>query len=114
MLGAPFPNPHMIAPHHRTTDTALASFLLSQGAVLASGQRLTPKKVEFRFVADRRLHGLLRLYWSKEPVLLVPSRLMEAHRCLKSRSLIRPETRSGAISNVAATMELNSAVTPRK
>lgn len=80
----------MNAAYHRTTDTYLASFLLSQRAVLASCQRISPKKVEFRFLADRRLHGLLRLYWSEVPVLLVPSRLLETHRYLKSRSLTRP------------------------
>lgn len=79
----------MTTQHHRTTDAYLASFLLSQGALLADSERLTPKKVEYRFAADRRLHGLLRLYWSEAPVLLVPSRLLNAHRLLKSRSLTR-------------------------
>jgi hypothetical protein len=79
----------MTGPLHRTCDTYLASFLTSQKAVLAGCTRLSPKKVEFRFVADRRLHDLLRLYWSGEPVWLVPSRLLEAHRTLKSRSLTR-------------------------
>jgi len=79
----------MITPLYKTTDTYLSSFLRSQGGLLVGCQRLTPKKVEFWFVADRRLHGLLRLYWSGEPVLLVPYRLLEALRRLKSRSLTR-------------------------
>lgn len=89
MLGAFLSLRPMSASQYKTTDTALSSFLLSQGAVLAGCQRVTRKKVEFRFVADRRLHGLLRLYWSNEPVLLVPARLMKAHRHLKRRSLTR-------------------------
>ena len=79
----------MLASHHKTTDTYLASFLLSQGAPLADCRRLGPKRVEFCFVADERLHGLIRLYWSGEPVLLVPAKLLGALRQLKSRSLSR-------------------------
>lgn len=79
----------MSQPHYTTNDPYLASFVISEGGILAGCQRLGPKKVEFRFVADRRLHGLLRLYWQREPVLLVPGRLMEALRRLKSRSLTR-------------------------
>jgi hypothetical protein len=79
----------MDSPLHKTCDPYLASFLSSQKAVLAGGARLGPKKVEFRFVADRRLHDLLRLYWSNEPVLIVPSRLMDCLRTLKSRSFTR-------------------------
>ncbi len=78
----------MSVPIHRTTDVFLASYLLSQQAALASCQRLGPKRVEFSFAADCRLHELLRLYWSGEPTLLVPARLMDALRTLKSRSFI--------------------------
>lgn len=80
----------MTPAHHKTTDTYLSSFLLSQGAVLAGCTRIGPKKVEFRFVADRRLHGLIQLYSSETPVVLVPSRLLAAHRQLKKRSLTQP------------------------
>ena len=80
----------MNAALHRTTDPYLASFLSSQKAALAGCTRIGPKKVEFRFVADRRLHALLRLYWSGEPVLLVPARLLASLRALKSRSITRP------------------------
>lgn len=77
-------------PLYPTNDAYLGSFLLSQGAVLAGFTRLGPKTVEFRFAADRRLHDLLRLYWSGQPVLVVPARLHAALRLLKRRSFIRP------------------------
>lgn len=77
----------MTDPHYKTNDPYLSSFLVSQGAPLVGCQRLGPKTVEYRFVADRRLHGLLRFYWSGEPILLVPSRLLGALRQLKRRSL---------------------------
>ena len=79
----------MSAALHTTTDPYLASFLTSQKVVLAGCKRIGPKKVEFRFVADRRLHALLRLYWSAQPIALVPSRLMDALRTLKSRSFVQ-------------------------
>lgn len=79
----------MDVPLHTLTDPYLASFLLSQKGQLVSSRRVGPKTVEFRFAADRRLHDLLRLYWSQEPVLLVPSRLLDALRLLKSRSITR-------------------------
>jgi len=79
----------MTAPHYTTTDPCLASFVLSEGAVLADWRRVGPKKVAFHFVADRSLHQLLRLYWSAEPVPVAPSRLFAALRLLKSRSFLK-------------------------
>jgi hypothetical protein len=79
----------MTAQHHVTTDPYLASFLVSQKAELAGCRRVGPKKVAYRFVATERLHRLLRLYWSGEPVWLVPSRLMGHLQTLKSRSVTR-------------------------
>ncbi len=76
----------MHPPHHTISDPYLASFVLCQGAVLASCRRLGPKKVEYRFVADRHLHALLRLYWRGVPTIVVPARLFAALRQLKSRS----------------------------
>ena len=55
----------MTTPHYVTHDTYLSAFVLNQGASLAGHRRIGPKKVEFRFLADRRLHELLRLYWSE-------------------------------------------------
>jgi hypothetical protein len=78
----------MSPPAYRTTDVHLSSFLLSQGAALAGCKRVGPKTVEFLFVADRRLHDLLRLYWSDQPTPLVPARLMAALRMLKKRSFV--------------------------
>lgn len=80
----------MTDPLYATNDPYLASFLLNQGSVLAGYTRLGPKRVEFRFVADQKLHGLLRLYWSGTRIPLVPARLFAALRTLKSRSLYLP------------------------
>jgi hypothetical protein len=79
----------MTAPLYQTTDTCLASFLLSQGHAPVSWRRLTPKKVLFRFEAGEDLHGLLRLYWSGQPILIAPIRVFAALRRLKSRALVR-------------------------
>jgi hypothetical protein len=75
---------------HLTRDPYLASFLISQEAILAGLRRVSPKKVEFSFVADRRLHQLLRLYWSEQPVWVEPAKFFRAHRELKNRSRTRP------------------------
>jgi hypothetical protein len=78
------PSQSMSVAHHKTTNPYLASFLLSEGAVLAGVTRLGPKKVEFRFAADLTLHVLLRVYWSNQLILVVPARLFDAFRVLKS------------------------------
>lgn len=85
-----FPYPHMTVPHYKTTDPYLASYVISEGAVLAGCTRLGPKKVEFRFVADAHLHELLRRYWSGARLSIAPARLFAALRLLKSRSFVRP------------------------
>src|ERR1700693_3302416 len=87
MLGALLPPVCMSDSHYTTNDPYLASFLLSERAGLAGCHRLAPKRVEFRFVADRHLYELLRLYWSGSPTLVVPRRLFDALRWFKSRSL---------------------------
>lgn len=87
MLGALLSSARMTAPHYTTNDPYLASFLLSERAVLAGFRRLAPKRVEFRFVADRRLHELIRVYWSNERTLVVPRKLFDALRWFKRRSL---------------------------
>jgi len=79
----------MTAVLHKTTDPYLASFVLSEGAILTGCRRVGPKKVEFGFVADHTLHALLRVFWSGQLILVVPARLFEALRVLKSRSLTR-------------------------
>lgn len=78
-------------PLYVTTDWYLASFVLSQGVPLVGYRRIAPKRVVFSFPADPRLHGLLRLYWSVEPVLVVPVFLFEAHRRLKSHDPMSPD-----------------------
>ena len=47
-------------------------------------------QVEYRFVADRHLHELLRLYWSGVPTVVVPIRLFGVLRKLKGRSFTQP------------------------
>ena len=80
----------MTEPQYMTTDPYLASFIVSEVIALVGCKRLSPKKLEFRFVADRTLHNLLRLYWSGVPIPVAPCRLFAALRCLKSRSLMQP------------------------
>lgn len=75
----------MSTPVYACQDPYLSSFLLSQGASLVGQQRLGPKTVEFRFLSDERLHQLLRLYWSRQEILVVPARLFDALRQLKKR-----------------------------
>ena len=89
MLGASFPPTPMTDAQHTTHDPYLAAFLLSEEAVLLGCRRIGPKKVEFHFAADWRLHELLRLYWSSRPVSLAPARLFQALRHLKSRTVVQ-------------------------
>ena len=77
----------MDSPLHATNDPYLASFVLSEGAVLARSTRLGPKRVEFEFAADRHLHDLLRQYWSGERIPVASARLFGALRMLKRRSV---------------------------
>ena len=79
----------MPLPHHKTTDIYLASFLFHQGASLVSVERLRPKKVEFRFVADWRLHQLRRLYWSGEATELSPAQLLKTLHHLRCLAINR-------------------------
>ncbi len=74
---------------HTTTDPLLAGYLDANGAVLDHCQRLGPKKVAYRFVAGPRLHGLLRLYWSGQPVPMVPGEFAASLRKLKRMSIFR-------------------------
>ena len=80
----------MSEAQHTTHDPYLSAFLVSEEAVLLGCRRIGPKKVEFHFQADWRLHELLRLYWSEKPMQLSPSRLFVALRHLKSRTVVRP------------------------
>lgn len=90
MLCGSFPSALcMPVAHYVTNDPYLASFLVSEGAILAGCSRLGPKRVEFRFVADPTLHNLLRLYWSKERIFISPSRLLGTLQELKKRTFVR-------------------------
>ena len=68
---------------YETSDKYLGSFLLSSGATLTGYARVSKRRVMFRFVANERLHELLRLYRNLTPVTLVPLQFVAALRCLK-------------------------------
>jgi hypothetical protein len=89
MLAASASSNPMISAQYITTDRYLASFLHFRGAALEGLRRLGPKKIEFRFRADPRLHELLRLYWSGQLTPIVPSLLFQSLQKLKSLSLER-------------------------
>lgn len=75
----------MTPPLYRTNDIYLASFLVSRGIDLEGCTRLRPKKTEYLFVADERLHELLQLYWGETLLPAVPKQLLKTlHqlRCL--------------------------------
>lgn len=74
----------MTGPRYETSDIALASFVLSQGATLLGYCRPSPRRAVFRFRADERLHELLRLYWSRAPVAAIPVELYRSLHRLKS------------------------------
>ncbi len=76
---------------YRTNDPYLASFLLNEGAELLGCTRLGPKRMQFRFTADRMLHQLLRLYWSGAATSVAPGRLFAALRQLKRRPSREPK-----------------------
>lgn len=77
--------------HHETPDIYLAAYLLSQGATFVSCRRVGLRRNIFSFVADEKLHELLRLYWRQQPMSLVPALLFSSLRRLKSISRLRPE-----------------------
>jgi hypothetical protein len=72
-----------------THDVHLACFLVNEGATFLGCKRLKPKKVAFSFVADERLHMLLRLYWRGQPLPVVPAKLLAALHKLKCLSITR-------------------------
>lgn len=74
---------------HTTTDPYLAGYLYANGARLDHCRRLGPKKVAYRFVASRRLHGLLRLYWSGQTVPMVPGHFAASLQKLKCMRIFR-------------------------
>ncbi|MGL4553344.1 MAG: hypothetical protein ACRC33_19430 [Gemmataceae bacterium] len=77
---------------YRTRDIYLASFLISEEAEVLSIMRLGPKTVEVCFATDWRLHELLRFYWSERPLSVIPLKLFDALKVVKSRSRVRGGT----------------------
>lgn len=82
----------MTASRYETSNTFLASFLLSQGVRLGSFEHVSARRVLYRFVADDKLHECLRLYWSGIPTPITPGYLFATlHRlkCLVRRKPTR-------------------------
>lgn len=92
IVSASVPHPRMTDPQYTTSDWYLAAFVLSQGIALTGCRRVAPKKVEFSFLASEQVHAILRRYWRDEPTVLVPSRLFAAHRRLKTRAPMQPQS----------------------
>jgi Domain of unknown function (DUF5659) len=80
----------MIASQYETSNVYLAAFLLCQGATLLGFERVSPRRNLFRFASDEALHNLLRLYWQNVPFTIVPTKLFNSLRELKSRTRLRP------------------------
>ena len=68
-----------------STDIYLCSFCLSMGAVLERVERDESGRVHFLLHAEgsKGMDELVRLYWSNEPVPIVPSRLLGSLKHLK-------------------------------
>jgi hypothetical protein len=66
----------------------LAAFLLSQGIRLAGCDRSNPHRLRFFFPASARLHGLLRIYWSRQPIPLVPADFFRSFQRFKTLVLL--------------------------
>ena len=80
----------MNSSHYETSNVYLASFLRCQGMKLDGFERVSPRRVQFRFVAHEKIHELLRLYWGNVPLPLVPAALFASLRDLKSLIRRRP------------------------
>ena len=80
----------MSQSHYETSNVYLASFLRCQGADFLGFERVSERRVQFQFIADEKVHALLRLYWSSTPVPLVPLGLFGALRYFKSLIRRRP------------------------
>jgi hypothetical protein len=80
----------MSPSQYETSNIYLASFLLCQGATLLCFERVSARRVQFRFASDEKLHELLRVSWNSVPVTLVPAHLFAALRRLKKIVRRRP------------------------
>lgn len=77
----------MTHSQYETSNPYLATYLLCCEARLISFTRVSPRRFLFRFIADVRLHQLLRLWWSNTAVPLVPARIFASLQRL--RKLVR-------------------------
>lgn len=89
---------------HETSDVYLAAYLLSQGATFTGCRRVGRRRNVFSFVADEKLHELLRLYWRNMPIALVPAQVFGCLRRLKSISRL-PSKPSRGTEDIAAPLE---------
>ena len=80
----------MVSPTYTTGDPHLAAYVVSEGTPLLYLERLSRRRVLFTFPASRGLHVLLRLYWGRHPIPVVPAVLLETLHDLKCRSITRP------------------------
>jgi hypothetical protein len=80
----------MTASTYETSNVYLASFLFRQGATLDGFTRPSARRVVYRFLADEKLHELLRLYWGNFPLPIVAASLFAAVQQLKKLVRRRP------------------------
>jgi len=98
----------MTHSQYETSNPYLATFLLCCEARLVSFTRVSPRRFLFRFVADVRLHQLLRLWWSNTAVPLVPTRIFATLQRL--RKLVRGSPLN--VTRVCATPATPSPIAP--
>ena len=89
-MGPFFPQTSVHPSCYETFDIYLASYLLSQRATLQSYERVGTRRTVFRFASDEKLHELLRLYWRRLPMPVIPADLFAALRRIKSLIRRRP------------------------
>ena len=81
----------MTNSRYETANVYLASFLFAHGVTLDGFERVGSRRVVYRFVADEKLHELLRLYWGNFPLPIASASLFAALQNLKKLVRRRPE-----------------------
>ncbi|PIR54064.1 hypothetical protein COU75_02705 [Candidatus Peregrinibacteria bacterium CG10_big_fil_rev_8_21_14_0_10_42_8] len=69
---------------YNTADLPQATFLYASGVPLVGVEKVDGQKCEFCFERNESVDGLLMVFASGRECLLVPSRLLAAHKHLKS------------------------------
>jgi hypothetical protein len=70
--------------NYQTSDIYTCAYLLAQGIALRGCERQPDGRLVFHFDKTADIDGLLRRYWSNEPIPIVPAQLFSALRHLKS------------------------------